>query len=201
MADVSFATGYFGRPAERFFPDRKLFEDLWIAPYFTDHGCCNFVAEDGEHVVGYIIGSCDTAAYRRYMASLSVRLIGSWLRGRYPDFGPSMRYLLRAARYPSPTASTDHFPAHLHVNVLARARGHGLGKRLLEAFLECLVERGVHGVHLSTTVENEVALGLYRAFGFAVWERQRSRLWRPWLGRTTTQVVLVKRLEPGSDRP
>lgn len=195
MADVSFATGYFGRPAERFFPDRKLFEDLWIAPYFTHHGCCNHVAEADGDVVGYIVGSCDTRAYRRYMAGLSLRLVGPWLRGRYPALGPSVRYLLRAARYPAPAASVERFPAHLHINVLGRARGHGLGRRLLAAFLACLQARGVPGVQLSTTIENEAALGLYRSFGFHVWERQRSRLWRPWLGRTTTHVVMVKELD------
>lgn len=204
VSEVSFATGYFGRPAGRFFPDRALFADLWVAPYFTEHGCCNFVAEIDGEVVGYILGSCDTAAYRRHMAWLALRLVRRWARGRYPALGASLRYLLRAARYPAPVAPTDRFPAHLHINLLPTARGRGLGRRLLEAFLTCLGDRGVAGVQLSTTVENEAALGLYRAYGFEVWERQRSRLWRPWLGRATTQVVMVKSLgdvAPGDAAP
>ena len=194
VADVSFATGYFGRPAGRFFPDRALFADLWIGPYFRGTGCCSHVAEIDGEVVGYIVGSCDTRTYRRVVAGRVPRILGRWLRGRYPDLSHSLRYLVRAARYPGPSAPVRDYPAHLHVNLLPSARGKGLGRRLMEAFLDCLQARGVAGVQLSTTVENEAALGLYRAFGFEVWQRQRSRLWRPWLGRSTTQVVMVKRL-------
>ena len=203
VGEVSFATGYFGRSAGRFFPDRNLFADLWIAPYFDGYGCCSFVAEDGGEVVGYIVGSCDTRAYQRHMARRSLRLVGRWLRGRYSALGQSVRFLLRSARYPGPSAPWRTYPAHLHVNLLPVARGQGLGRALLEAFLTCLEARGVRGVQLSTTVENEAALGLYRACGFHVYERQRSRLWRPWLGRTTTQVVMVKELTPArsADEP
>lgn len=197
VADVSFATGYFGRPAGRFFPDRALFEDLWVRPYFEGSGCCVFVAEVDGEVVGYILGSCDTRAYQRHMVTLSTRLAVRWWKGRYSALGKSLRYLLRAARYPGPTAPLEKYPAHLHINLLAEARGHGLGRALMEAFLACLRAREVPGVQLSTTIENEAALGLYRAFGFHVYDRQRSRLWRPWLGRLTTQVVLVKELGAG----
>lgn len=197
VADVSFATGYFGRSAGRFFPDRTLFADLWIAPYFDGHGCCMFVAEAEGKVVGYIVGSCDTRAYQRHMARRSVRLAGRWLRGRYSALGRSVRFLLRSARYPGPAAPWRDYPAHLHINLLPEARGRRLGRALLEAYVTCLQERGVRGVQLSTTVENEAALGLYRSCGFRVYERHRSRLWRPWLGRVTTQVVMVKDLSTG----
>ena len=193
---MAFATGYFGSSAARFFPDRDLFGDLWVAPYFATSGCCNFVAEEEEEVVGYIVGSCDTAAYRRSVARHAARCGVRWLGGRYRNAAGSLRYLLRAAWYSGPAAPVRAYPAHLHINLLPRARGKGLGRKLLDAFVRCVRTRGVPGVQLATTIENEAALGLYRAAGFRVWERGDSRLWRPWLGRNTTHVVMVADLSP-----
>jgi ribosomal protein S18 acetylase RimI-like enzyme len=50
--------------------------------------------------------------------------------------------------------------------VLAAARGHGLGRRLVEATIALARERGCRRVELDVNEDNAAALALYRSFGF-----------------------------------
>ncbi len=42
------------------------------------------------------------------------------------------------------------FPSHLHVNIMERARGHGIGAALVETYLAQLARRRIAGVHVVT---------------------------------------------------
>lgn len=53
------------------------------------------------------------------------------------------------------------FPAHLHLNIQASHRGRGIGKALLEGYLDQLRSEQVKGVHLKTIAENTTACALY----------------------------------------
>lgn len=194
LGQIAYATGFFGNSAAVYFPSQPLFRDLWIKPYLNGIGACNLVAELEGKIVGYIIGTPDVRAYQRYFLRSALEVVGKALSGQYPGFLQSTRYLLRAARYGSPLAPLEQYPAHLHINLLPESRGLGLGQKLLAAHLDCLRARGVPGVQLSTTRENTAALGLYQKFGFAVYAERKSPLWEPWLGREATHVVLVKDL-------
>jgi GNAT superfamily N-acetyltransferase len=100
-------------------------------------------------------------------------------------------YLLRLWWFTGRPASLQLYPAHLHINLLAAARGRGAGRKLLARMVQCCREKQLAGIQLSTTGENTAALGLYESFGFKVIRSYRSALWRPWLGRDTTQLTLV----------
>jgi ribosomal protein S18 acetylase RimI-like enzyme len=63
--------------------------------------------------------------------------------------------------------------------VLAAHRGHGLGRRLMQAALEAARAAGCSGVTLEVRSDNAVAQGLYRSLGFGAgevpmefWERK-----------------------------
>lgn len=190
LGTVAYATGFFGASAARYFPDQRLFADLWVRPYLrlTPAG---LLAEDAAGPLGYVLGSSSGRAYRRALAAtLAQAVLPGLLRGRYPQLRGSLPYLLRLARYPGREADAARFPAHLHLNVLARARGQGAGEALLRGYLAALSEMGVPGVQLSTTHENQAALGLYRKLGFEVLLEYSSPLWRPWLGRDAEHLVL-----------
>jgi ribosomal protein S18 acetylase RimI-like enzyme len=60
----------------------------------------------------------------------------------------------------------DEFPAHLHIDLLERARDQGLGKVLVERLLGDLRERGIPGVHLDVAADNPNGIGFYRHLGF-----------------------------------
>ncbi|PWR23618.1 GNAT family N-acetyltransferase [Zavarzinia compransoris] len=50
--------------------------------------------------------------------------------------------------------------------VLPEARGHGLGRKLLEALIAIADGEGIRTLRLETGIRNREALGLYRALGF-----------------------------------
>ncbi len=193
IGQIAFETGYFGSSAEVFFPSRALFTDLWVRPYLGGAGCCNFVTEEGK-LLGYIVGTCDIGQYQRWMLGYVPRVLFKALMGQYTHFWVSLGYLLRMARYPSDLAPFGQFPAQLHINLLPESRGMGLGGRLLQAHLECLQAKGVKGVQLSTTRENQAAVALYQKFGFEVYREYSSPLWQPWLGRNAVHVIMTRKL-------
>ena len=77
---------------------------------------------------------------------------GRRLRARYPlvDDGSRDVELLRLIHEPevTPAELAEAYPAHLHIDLLERARGRGLGRLLIERLLGELRARGVPGVHL-----------------------------------------------------
>lgn len=195
IARVAYATGFFGESAERFFPDRQLFADLWVRPYLrAGVGSCSFVAETDGDISGYVLAAEDPASYRRKLGQAVLQALRRIVQGRYDSLASSLRYLLRLPFHPARAAPAERYPAHLHINLLSSGRGQGLGRKLLRNCLDCLQAQGVAGVQLSTTVENRAALGLYESFGFRVAEEYRSSLWRPWLGRDTTHLTLARDL-------
>ncbi|WP_216318331.1 GNAT family N-acetyltransferase [Deinococcus aestuarii] len=198
LAHVAYETAYFGESAARFFPSRPLFAALWVAPYLTpDGGGLGFVAERGGEVVGYILGSVDPRRYSRALAAQGPGLLGRLVTGRLPGAVPSLRYLLRSAVYGVPHPPADLYPAHLHLNLLASARGLGAGGALLDAYLCELRARGVPGVQLSTTRRNAAAVHLYERRGFRVWAARRTALWTPWTGQAEEGVTLALDLTRG----
>jgi ribosomal protein S18 acetylase RimI-like enzyme len=66
---------------------------------------------------------------------------------------------------PADAIVVDH-PAHLHINLLARARGTGLGRQFMERTMTALARRGVPALHVAVFARNEHALGFYRHLGF-----------------------------------
>ncbi|SMB92463.1 GNAT family N-acetyltransferase [Deinococcus hopiensis] len=200
VAAVAYETGFFGESAARYFPDTALFGELWARAYFLEelNGPLGFAAEAGGQFLGYIIGTADMDAYRRRFVQVLGRVAWGALRGAYPQLVGCLPYLTRAARYPGPHAPEEAYPAHLHLNLRPEARGLGLGGALLDAYLEALRVRGAAGVQLSTTTENTAAVALYERRGLRVWAARKTPLWRPWLGRDATHIVMVRTLPGGS---
>lgn len=196
LGQVAYQTGFFGESAARYFPDERLFALLWVWPYLRGAGgpgC--LVAQDSRtgEVLGYILGGAAPAAYRQALAGAATLGLAATLGGEVNHPIACWHYLLRLARTPLPHADERLYPAHLHLNLLPAARGLGLGRRLLTAHLEALQAAGIPGVQLSTTAENVAALHLYRRCGFEVLHATRSDFWQPWLGRTTTHIVMGRK--------
>lgn len=194
IGNIAYDTGYFGSSAAAFFPDVALFRDLWVGPYLEGAGVDAWVAELDGQVVGYLAGAADSRSFRRALARLAPVILRRWLRGSFPLWRKSLRYLLRLLRYQGKAAPAHDYPAHLHLNVLPFAQGLGAGSALLDAYLKSLRDHAVAGVQLSTTRENAAAVRLYQHFGFEIWSENRSPLWRPWLGRDAVHLVMTRRI-------
>ncbi|WP_117238409.1 GNAT family N-acetyltransferase [Thermus sediminis] len=193
IARLSHETLLLGREGKAVFPSRELWGELFVAPYLR-RGCCALVAEVEGEVLGYILGACATFPLGLDLVSRLPLVLLRLLLGRYGPILPHLLYLLRLLLYPGPKAPRGRYPAHLHIAVDPKARGKGLGKALLSAFLECLKVRGIKGVQLSTTRANETARKLYRSLGFRLYAKKASPFWAPYRGRPVIHEVWVREL-------
>lgn len=166
---ICLATGDAGQDATALYRDRKLLGHVYAAPYGVLAPECCFVVEDAEGVGGYCIGTADTRGFEE-------RLERDWwppLRARYPNPGKGaktpdermQRLIHRPQRTPPRIA--EPYPAHLHIDLLPRLQGKGLGKRMIDTW------RGAAGrpTHLGVGTRNERAVRFYRAYGFGEIER------------------------------
>lgn len=166
---ICLATGDSGADAAALYRDPKLVGHLYAAPYAVLEPEHALVVEDGEGVGGYIVGALDTLAFE-------ARMDAEWfpaLRRQYPDPGddPAGWRLdeVRAWQIhhprPPPARIAEPYPSHLHINLLPRLQGQGLGQALIDAWLARIDAAGSRGVHLGVSAANHRALRFYRAYG------------------------------------
>src|SRR5262245_15009422 len=91
--------------------ERATFRERWLGRYLTHYPGCAYVAvaPDGD-VAGYLVGSLDDPAITPLFADI----------GYFARFAPL----------------TADYPAQLHVNLAPLWRGQGVGKKLVDAFLQ-----------------------------------------------------------------
>lgn len=161
-------TGDAGRDATALMADGSLLGDIFAVPYLHFEPRCALVAEDDLGVCGYILGAVDSEAFQS-------RLHRDWwpaLRARHPLPEASDTSLqatfLRNFVHASPVPLGEHlqaYPAHLHVDLLPRAQGQGVGRRLMAALFARLAAFGAPGVHWGVDQRNGGALAFYRRLG------------------------------------
>jgi len=167
LYDICLKTGDGGRDATHLYEDHRIIGEIFAAPYATLQPDCVFVAEDEEGVGAYILGTSDTRAFE-------ARCEAEWwpaLRRRYADTAevPSWKrtrdqwdaYYIHHPP-PNPQAVVDAAPAHLHIDLLPRLQGRGVGKALMDAWLARIGGRA----HLGCQAENHRALRFYDRYGF-----------------------------------
>jgi ribosomal protein S18 acetylase RimI-like enzyme len=144
---------------------------LYAAPYALFQPSLAFVAADPAGIGGYIVGALDSRAFER-------RLDRCWwprLRGRYREppgipaesWTPDQRSAY-SIHHPwrIPAEVAEPYPSHLHINLLPRLQGRGLGRALMNALLGELRAQGSRGVHLAVSPDNHRAIGFYQHLGF-----------------------------------
>ncbi len=163
---VCLQTGDAGQNATDLYRDPDLLGHVYVGPYLARGAGTQLVAVDEAGVAGYLLSADDTAAFEAWAER-------EWwppLRERYPliDDGSRDARLIgmihRTQRTPSELVAD--YPAHLHIDLLARTRGSGLGRALIERLLSELRERGVGGVHFGVDERNTNAIGFYEHLGF-----------------------------------
>ena len=60
----------------------------------------------------------------------------------------------------------EEYPSHMHIDLLQRTRGQGIGRRMMEQLMDALRKRGSLGAHLAVSLLNTPALGFYQRLGF-----------------------------------
>jgi GNAT superfamily N-acetyltransferase len=122
-------------------------------------------------VAGYVVGAVDTRAFEALLE------ISWWpgLRALYPD--PSGKAPaewtadeLRAWQIHHPRPAPDRlvgpYPSHLHINLLPRLQGQGVGRAMIETWIARVKASGSIGAHLGVDPANARALRFYPACGW-----------------------------------
>lgn len=160
-----------GADATALYRSPRLPGEIWAAPYGLFEPDLAFVAEDSEGVGGYVLGALDTRAF-------DDRLERDWwpaLRVRHPQPSPAdaaelsgpEQFALHDIHQPWRTDAdlTARFPSHLHIDLLPRLQGRGLGRRLMDTLVAALRARGSRGLHLFVSRRNVRAIEFYRHIG------------------------------------
>lgn len=168
---VCLATGDAGRDASGLLRDPDLLGHIYVGPYIVGQPDLAFVVADEEGVAGYCLGALDT---QRFDAWKEEHWWPALRRHYLPLKGDSEdAQLIRLIHEPPPTPAgvLSDFPSHLHIDLLERMRGQGVGRAMVERLMAALAAAGSPAVHLEVAASNADAIGFYRRLGFSELEK------------------------------
>jgi GNAT superfamily N-acetyltransferase len=168
---VCLLTGDEGKDASAQFRDPDLLGHVYVGPYMVGEPDVALVAADADGVAGYCLAARDTRAFAAWAEA-------AWwpgLRTQHPRRHDETAdaHVVRLLHEP-PVASdavVDAYPAHLHIDLLERVRGTGIGRRLVERQLRQLSDGGAPACHLMVGAANANAIAFYGHLGWRVLER------------------------------
>jgi ribosomal protein S18 acetylase RimI-like enzyme len=160
-----------GQDATGLFEEPNLPGEVFAAPYVRFESSLALVVQDDDGVGGYVLAALDSRAFAE-------RLERDWwpaLRVSYPQREPASyrspmeRLVIGDIHDPWPVDDdlVRRFPSHLHIDLLPRLQGRGLGRQLIEATATSLRVHGSSGLHLHVSQGNEQAARFYRHLGFS----------------------------------
>ena len=162
-----------GQDGTPIFRDPMLPGHVYAAPYALFEPSLAFVAQDAGGAGGYVVAALDSRAFEQ-------RLERDWwpaLRASHPEpsqelaegLSPQEQFALRWIHHPlgTPDELASGFPSHLHINLVPRLQGQGIGRQLIATVISALRDQGSRGLHLRVGQSNQRAAGFYRHVGFA----------------------------------
>lgn len=168
---VALATGEAGCDASSSYRDPRLIGHIYVGPYAALLPALVLVVEDGCGVAGYVLGAVDTREFEERQETLwwpALRAVYPDTHGIPPDRRTPDQQRCHRIHHPlrMPDGILRDYPSHLHINLLPRLQGRGLGRELIRRWLRLAAAGGSPGVHLGVNAVNLRALGFYRALGF-----------------------------------
>jgi ribosomal protein S18 acetylase RimI-like enzyme len=168
---VCLKTGDYGRDGEAFFrQDPDALGRIFVGPYLAFEPEFSLILEDAQGICGYALGAYDSRAfYQRYETEWRSHLCRQFPQ---PTGDPAQwtRVQQVHALYHHPDyycpEPYDVYPSHLHIDLLSRAQGRGLGRQMLVRVIAALRRRGSVGGHLGVSLLNPAAVGFYERLGF-----------------------------------
>ena len=179
---VCLLTGHHGQDAEPLYrEDPDALGRIFVGPYLAFEPGLSLILEDDEGICGYALGALDSHAfYGRCEAEWRPRLCARFSapEGEPAQWTPIQR-VYDAYHHPDYYCPEpyDHYPSHLHIDLLPRVQGNGHGRRLIETLFDALRKHGSPGVHLGVGRRNPRAIGFYRHIGFTEIQSDKYALW------------------------
>ena len=167
---VCLETGDNGKSAAHLYDDPFALGHIFVGPYMRLVPDLAFVLEDSQGICGYVLGALDSKNF--YDAYLT-RWLPEIHRTHPEPTGDSStwtqtqrvchEYYHPDIWLPDPYAD---YPAHLHIDLMSRAQGHGLGGEMMKVLMSALIAKGSPGVHLGMGATNARAEHFYKKLGF-----------------------------------
>ncbi|REK18364.1 MAG: GNAT family N-acetyltransferase [Planctomycetota bacterium] len=168
---VCLKTGDHGRDGEPFYrDDPDALGRIFVGPYLAFEPELSLVVEDEQGVCGYCLAALDSRAFyqqydRRWRPALCEQFPypagdpATWTRAEHVhSWYHHPEYFC-----PEPYAS---YPSHMHIDLLERVRGQGIGRQMMQQQVKALAQRGSPGAHLAVSLKNTDAQAFYARLGF-----------------------------------
>jgi ribosomal protein S18 acetylase RimI-like enzyme len=185
-------TAYDGGDATPHYGDPEILPVLFAYPYVDREPELAFVVDDGEgEAVGYIVGTSDTPAFAAWFRDAWLPSVADAYPAPAPQAqgGRTMDAMMASLLHDPERMVRPElppYPAHLHIDILPACQGLGLGRTLMETFLDALHASGVPAVHLCMSKANTRARAFYDRMGFQELEvDDDGPVW--YLGRPTAR--------------
>lgn len=163
---VCLLTGRAGGDATGQWSSDDILPDLFFEPYALLEPEHVWVVEQDARPIGYLVAAFDTAAFVELWRS-------DWtprFAQRYAREADDLReQWMRDRGYEPEQMIVPHlegYPAHLHIDLLPEAQGHGWGRELMRELGRAAVASGVPGIHLVMSRDNVGAGAFYERLGF-----------------------------------
>lgn len=185
LVEICHQTGWNGRDASPVVSDRSLLGAYFAAPYLVhDPDWCWVVEDDGP--VGYLVATPDSRAFAAWMDHEWLPSVRPTLQDRREEpWSPTELWIRQTIQSPVVIPDcVDDYPAHLHIDLLPRAQGQGMGRRLFDALERKLRDHRVPGFHLGVSESNEDAQKFYARLGLET------------IRRDPGVIILGRRLPP-----
>jgi GNAT superfamily N-acetyltransferase len=162
------ATGDSGANAVHLYNQKDMLGEIYVGPYLTFQPDLSFTLIH-EGVVGYALAALDTASFEETLSKKWWPSILDKYNGLSPEnFNEREKNLFSYIQNPPlrPKEVIKEYPSHLHIDLLEKAQGRGIGKAMMLLVLETLREQGSKGVHLGMGAQNSRAFTFYTKLGF-----------------------------------
>jgi ribosomal protein S18 acetylase RimI-like enzyme len=170
---VCLATGDSGANAVHLYNHKDMLGEIYVGPYLTFQPDLSFtLIQDG--VAGYALAALDTTSFENTLSEKWWPLILEKYNGLSPEnFNEREKNLFSYIQNPPlrPKKFVDQYPSHLHIDLLEKAQGRGIGKAMMLIVLETLREKGSKGVHLGMGAQNSRAFTFYTKLGFTLLDK------------------------------
>ncbi|MEO6713374.1 MAG: GNAT family N-acetyltransferase [Mycobacteriales bacterium] len=169
LYEVCVRTADNGGDATGRYDSDRLMGDLFAAPYAVLEPDVAFVLEDDGRVVGYVVGTPDTAAFVAAYRQRWIPALADFYQAVAGAPSNDTEFMLSLHFNPERMLVTeviDRFPAHLHIDLLPPYQRKGYGRQLMDTMLPALGRAGAAGVHVGMLTANTPARVFYDHLGF-----------------------------------
>ena len=166
---ICLLTGNSGKDGTELFSDSDLLGHFYAAPYAVFEPEICFVVTNNNKPCGYIIGTKDSQKFYEKCEK-------DWfpiLRTRYPlrddnDKSWDSRIIKRIHDGHKVKPELAKYPAHLHIDLLPETQGQGIGRKIMDVFINELKNQNVSALHLEVGKANQGAIKFYEKLGFEI---------------------------------